>query len=72
MTIRPFAVPTGTLARILAASLFAAIIAQSVLAPTGVTATYLRLGIEHLLFGFDHLLFLLALVILVRDRRRIP
>jgi hypothetical protein len=34
-----------------------------------VAATYLRLGVEHILFGFDHLLFVLALVILVRDRR---
>src|SRR3954469_10175529 len=33
--------------------------------------TYLRLGIEHILFGFDHLLFVLALVILVRDWRRV-
>jgi hydrogenase/urease accessory protein HupE len=36
-----------------------------------VAATYLRLGIEHILFGFDHLLFVLALVILVREWRRV-
>jgi hydrogenase/urease accessory protein HupE len=36
-----------------------------------VVTTYLRLGIEHILFGFDHLLFVLALVILVRDWRRV-
>jgi hydrogenase/urease accessory protein HupE len=36
-----------------------------------VVATYLRLGIEHILFGFDHLLFVLALVILVRDWPRV-
>jgi hydrogenase/urease accessory protein HupE len=36
-----------------------------------VAATYLRLGLEHILFGFDHLLFVLALVILVRDWRRV-
>ena len=36
-----------------------------------VAATYLRLGIEHILVGFDHLLFVLALVILVRDWRRV-
>jgi hydrogenase/urease accessory protein HupE len=36
-----------------------------------VTATYLRLGVEHILFGFDHLLFVLALVILVREWRRV-
>jgi hydrogenase/urease accessory protein HupE len=34
-----------------------------------VAATYLRLGVEHILFGFDHLLFVLALVILVREWR---
>jgi hydrogenase/urease accessory protein HupE len=36
-----------------------------------VAATYLRLGVEHILFGFDHLLFVLALVILIRDWRRV-
>jgi len=36
-----------------------------------VVTTYLRLGIEHILFGFDHLLFVLALVILVRDWHRV-
>jgi hydrogenase/urease accessory protein HupE len=36
-----------------------------------VASTYLRLGVEHILFGFDHLLFVLALVILVRDWRRV-
>jgi hydrogenase/urease accessory protein HupE len=36
-----------------------------------VAATYLRLGVEHILFGFDHLLFVLALVVLVRDWRRV-
>jgi hydrogenase/urease accessory protein HupE len=36
-----------------------------------VAATYLRQGVEHILFGFDHLLFVLALVILVRDWRRV-
>jgi hydrogenase/urease accessory protein HupE len=36
-----------------------------------VAATYLRLGVEHILFGFDHLFFVLALVILVRDWRRV-
>jgi len=39
---------------------------QSVPGAGEVAATYLRLGIEHILFGFDHLLFVLALVILVR------
>ena len=36
-----------------------------------VAVTYLRLGIEHILLGFDHLLFVLALVILVRQWRRV-
>jgi hydrogenase/urease accessory protein HupE len=36
-----------------------------------VAATYLRLGVEHILFGFDHLLFVLALVILVRSWGRV-
>lgn len=36
-----------------------------------VAATYLRLGIEHILFGFDHLLFVLVLVILIGDWRRV-
>ena len=36
-----------------------------------VAVTYLRLGIEHILFGFDHLMFVLALVILVREWRRV-
>ena len=36
-----------------------------------VAVTYLRLGVEHILFGFDHLLFVLALVILVREWRRV-
>jgi len=31
-------------------------------------ATYLRLGIEHILTGFDHLSFVLGLVLLVRGR----
>ena len=33
--------------------------------------TYLRLGIEHILGGVDHLLFVLALVILVKGTRRL-
>src|SRR3981189_2066711 len=36
-----------------------------------VAGTYLRLGVEHILFGFDHLLFLPALVILVRGWGRV-
>jgi hydrogenase/urease accessory protein HupE len=30
---------------------------------------YLMHGIEHILFGFDHLLFVLALILIVPDRR---
>jgi hydrogenase/urease accessory protein HupE len=31
-------------------------------------ATYLRLGIQHILMGIDHLLFVLGLLLIVRDR----
>jgi hydrogenase/urease accessory protein HupE len=36
-----------------------------------VVRTYTVLGIEHILTGVDHLLFVLALVLLVKDRRRL-
>src|SRR6187399_1065061 len=36
-----------------------------------VVRTYTVLGIEHILSGFDHLLFVLALVLLVRGTRRL-
>ena len=36
--------------------------------PLEVVTTYTILGIEHILAGFDHLLFVLALVLLVRGR----
>jgi hydrogenase/urease accessory protein HupE len=48
-----------------------AFIIQAVPGAGEVAATYLGLGVEHILFGFDHLLFVLALVILVRDWRRV-
>lgn len=32
----------------------------------GVSGTYLKLGIEHILLGYDHLLFVLALLIITR------
>jgi len=32
---------------------------------------YFGLGVEHLIFGFDHILFVLGLVMLVRDRRQL-
>ena len=36
-----------------------------------VAATYLTLGAEHIWFGFDHLLFVLGLLILVEGRRNL-
>ncbi|MBY5333735.1 HupE/UreJ family protein [Rhizobium leguminosarum] len=33
-----------------------------------VAATYFRLGLEHILSGIDHLLFVLALILLIHDR----
>lgn len=33
------------------------------------TLAYFRIGVEHILFGFDHLLFVLGLVLLVRPRQ---
>jgi hydrogenase/urease accessory protein HupE len=36
-----------------------------------VSWTYLVLGVEHILLGFDHLLFVLALVLLVKGWRRL-
>ncbi|HEY5810445.1 MAG TPA: HupE/UreJ family protein [Povalibacter sp.] len=42
-------------------------------APGGlkVARTYLALGVEHILFGFDHLLFVLSLLILLNGWRRL-
>jgi len=39
--------------------------------PAAVIRTYFRLGVEHILLGFDHLLFILALVFLVQGWRRL-
>ncbi len=39
--------------------------------PLEVARAYLLLGVEHLLSGFDHLLFVLALLLLVKGSRRI-
>jgi hydrogenase/urease accessory protein HupE len=39
--------------------------------PWAVAGAYLRLGIEHILGGIDHLLFVLALLLLVRGWRRV-
>jgi hydrogenase/urease accessory protein HupE len=34
---------------------------------SGVAATYLRLGVEHILLGYDHLLFVLGLILLTAN-----
>jgi hydrogenase/urease accessory protein HupE len=34
-----------------------------------VASSYLRHGVEHILLGFDHLLFVFALILIVRNRR---
>ena len=39
--------------------------------PFAVAGTYSLLGIEHILLGFDHLCFVLALVLVVRGTRRL-
>jgi hydrogenase/urease accessory protein HupE len=38
---------------------------------TQVAGTYLRLGVEHILTGWDHLLYILAMLLLVRGWRRV-
>jgi hydrogenase/urease accessory protein HupE len=38
---------------------------------TQVAATYLRLGVEHILTGWDHLLYILAMLLLVKGWRRV-
>jgi hydrogenase/urease accessory protein HupE len=48
-----------------------AFIIQAVPGAWEIAATYLHLGVEHILFGFDHLLFVLALVVLVRGWKRV-
>ncbi len=37
--------------------------------PAAVAGAYLMHGVEHILFGFDHLLFVLALILIVRSGR---
>jgi hydrogenase/urease accessory protein HupE len=37
----------------------------------GVLATYFALGVDHILRGVDHLMFVFALILLIRDRRRL-
>ena len=46
-------------------------VVESIRDGAGVVRAYLLLGIEHILTGFDHLLFLLALVLIVDKRRRL-
>jgi hydrogenase/urease accessory protein HupE len=46
-------------------------VVESIRHGAGVVRTYLLLGIQHILTGFDHLLFLLALVLIVDEQRRL-
>jgi hydrogenase/urease accessory protein HupE len=46
-------------------------VVRSTPGPFEVVQTYTTLGIEHILTGFDHLCFVLALVLLVRGHRRL-
>ena len=46
-------------------------VVQAVPQSTQVAMTYLKLGIEHILSGIDHLLFVLALLILVKGTHRL-
>ena len=46
-------------------------VAEAAPGPARVAATYLHLGVEHILLGFDHLLFVLALVLIVSGGRRL-
>lgn len=45
----------------------------SLAGPSGApTLAYFRIGVEHIIFGYDHLLFVLGLVLLVRPRQLLP
>jgi hydrogenase/urease accessory protein HupE len=46
-------------------------VVQAIPQATQVAMTYLKLGVEHILSGIDHLLFVLALLILVKGTRRL-
>jgi hydrogenase/urease accessory protein HupE len=46
-------------------------VVEAVPSAMNVVGTYLGLGVEHILLGIDHLLFVLALLILVEGRRRL-
>jgi hydrogenase/urease accessory protein HupE len=43
-------------------------IVASAQSPGEISRTYFLLGVDHILSGFDHLLFVFALVLLIRDR----
>lgn len=46
-------------------------VVEAVASPWRVAATYLTLGVEHILGGIDHLLFVLALLLLVKGCKRL-
>jgi hydrogenase/urease accessory protein HupE len=60
---------TAQIARLLPAQ--PAFVVESTADASGVAWTYLVLGIEHILSGIDHLLYILALLFLVKGWRRI-
>lgn len=49
----------------------ASFVVEAAPGPMQIARTYLVLGVEHILGGFDHLLFVLALLILVQGVRRL-
>lgn len=49
----------------------AAFVADRPSTALGVARVYLPLGVDHILFGFDHLCFVLALIMLIGDLRRL-
>jgi hypothetical protein len=48
-----------------------AFVVPAAMTPLGVFASYFRLGVDHILHGIDHLLFVFVLVLLIRDWRRL-
>ena len=46
-------------------------VVEAVARTTHVAGTYFRLGVEHILTGFDHLLYILAMLLLVKGWKRI-
>lgn len=45
------------------------VVVEAAMGPFAVMRVYIGHGIEHILLGFDHLLFVLALLLIVRSRR---